>query len=127
MTLTAELFNPDAAGAPFTGTGPFDVTEGADVLGCSAGTIADQGILGPETPSFFRVWTCTTGDKEGTFTARVDWAGGDFEFWDWATTESTGGFAGLQGQGEGQSEVLSDDENGVRWVDTYTGDIEYGS
>ena len=129
--LTMEMYVEDFLEAPLTGTGPFEVTEGADILGCSSGTVADQGVIEDSLPDLRlnRVWTCTSGDREGTFTANVVLsAASDFNLSEWEIIESTGDFAGLQGAGEGEAVDLSTDaDDGLSFTDNYTGDIEYGS
>ena len=131
VSLTMEMFVEDPMFEPLTGTGPFDVTEGADTLGCSSGTVADQGVIEDSLPDLRvnRVWTCTSGDREGTFTASVVLsAASDFNVSEWEIIESTGDFAGLQGTGEGQAVNLSPDaDGGLSFTDNYSGEIEYGS
>jgi len=81
-----------------SGTGSFQVTTGAEALGCSSGTII-------ETYKFQRtatkVLTCTSGARTGTFT--ID-AGGGFPNvigpdGTWEVIDATGDFVGLTGNG----------------------------
>jgi hypothetical protein len=87
--------------------GTFEVTEGADVLGCSGGTFVDEFIA---EDSVLKVMTCTSGSNDGTFTADFDPNGG------WSIVEPGGDFVGLQGSGE-----FAQVDDG----ETFTGDIEY--
>ena len=90
--------------------GTFDVTEGADVLGCTAGTFED---MEPSGVDIDRVMTCSDPDA-GTFTIAFDpggyatGPGGDANG-PWRVADA-GDFAGLQGEGDwwatGTSETL---------------------
>jgi hypothetical protein len=88
----------------FTGQdpgGPFEVTEGADVLGCTAGTFTDpdatdEGIL--------KVLSCESGSKEGTFSIlfRLGEPSPDdgSQSGPWNVSTATADFVGLQGEGD---------------------------
>jgi hypothetical protein len=104
--------------------GPFEVTEGADTLGCSAGTWEDTRNDEPgDLQSVSKFMTCSEGDT-GTFT--INYIPGAYETGTptgssegpWHIEDATADFEGLQGEGEystvGETEIL-------------TGDIEYGS
>jgi len=99
--------------------GTFEVTEGADILGCSTGTFVDTRRDG----DIRRRFTCETGTKEGRFTAVVDTreipGPGDLNG-PWSILEGTGDFTGLQGEGDLSLRL----DFGV---ETLTGDIEYTS
>ena len=111
--LTVE-FDLDTSTRPITGT--FDVTEGADVLGCDEGTFEDD-------PGFelARIMTCTDGgDGTVTFTfepGAYD-SGPGLQNGPWEIVDATGDFSGLRGggdwQGTGPSEIVE-------------GDVEFGS
>jgi hypothetical protein len=90
--------------------GTFDVTEGADVLGCTAGTFED---MEPSGVDIDRVMTCSDPDA-GTFTIAFDPGGyadgpGADANGPWRVADA-GDFAGLQGEGDwwatGTSETL---------------------
>jgi hypothetical protein len=104
----------DRSASPIQGT--FEVTVGADVLGCSSGTLVQM-----QSETFGKrdnVMTCESGPNAGTFT--IVYSPDNFN---WNVLESSDDFAGLQGEG------------GLTWVlpsantlaETFTGDIEYNS
>jgi len=96
----------DRSVSPLSGT--FEVTVGADVLGCSSGTVVQM-----ESDSFGKkdnVMTCESGTNTGTFTIIYDAT----DTSRWNVLESSDDFAGLQGEGR-ISFVLG------------AGDIEYTS
>ena len=103
VTIVHEL---DVSQEPIEGT--FEVTEGADVLGCSAGTFVDD----PGTSAVGRIMTCTDPGS-GTFTYDFDPFGSNT----WEFIDATGDFAGLTGDGDWA-------ESGFR-AETITGTIEY--
>ena len=119
VTIETEI---DFSAEPFQGT--FEVTEGADILGCSSGTFSDT----PRADDIRKDLTCETGSNEGTFTAVFipdpDTPGPGDENGPWSILESTGAFTGLQGGGD-FSVVYADDA--PTGVETLTGDIEYTS
>ncbi len=90
-------------------TGPFEVTEGADVLGCAEGTFEDN----PFGDDLTRIMTCTDGGT-GTVTFTFDPAANDTGPGDqngpWQIVDATGDFSGLQGGGDwqatGESEAI---------------------
>ena len=104
-------------------SGTFEVTEGADVLGCSSGTFVDSG--NPDV-GVQRVQTCDSGSNEGTFT--VAFAFDDFtdegENGTWSVVEGSDDFVGLQGGGDWFIVYPTDPNLGVG---TWTGDINYSS
>jgi retinol-binding protein 3 len=71
--------------------GSFDVTEGADVLGCSGGTFVDNQTA----DSLHKEFTCESGTKSGTFTAEFSPPSGP-----WKIVDSTDDFSGLSGEGD---------------------------
>jgi hypothetical protein len=105
---------------PFQGS--FEVTEGADTLGCSAGTWEDARNDEPgDLQSVSKLMICSEGDT-GTFTINYipgayDTGPGDNNG-PWHIEAATADFTGLQGEGDwwtvGEAEMLM-------------GDIEYGS
>jgi len=110
--------------APDLAEGPFEVTEGADVLGCTDGTSVDaEGSSDGITKAF----TCESGPNEGTFSMlffpEPDPAGPADESGPWTDTTGTEDFAGLQGQGD-MSLTLDSDTTGVV---TFTGTVEFGA
>lgn len=117
VTIEAQT---DFTAQPIVGT--FEVTEGADILGCSSGTFVDEF----ETSiNINRVMTCDAGSNDGTFTVAfalegVEAGPGD-DNGPWSVVEASGDFVGLQGAGD-WSLVVDDADQGV---ETWTGDIEY--
>ncbi len=112
--VTIETDIADLSASPISGT--FEVTVGADVLGCFSGTLA---VMESEKFGWFdTVMTCESGPKTGTFT--ITDGGPQF---DWSVLESSDDFAGLQGVGR-MTFVLPSPTTAE---ETYTGDIEYTS
>jgi hypothetical protein len=108
----------DFSTQPFQGS--FEVTEGADTLGCSTGTWEDARNDEPgDLQSVSKLMTCSEGDT-GTFT--IDYVPGGYDTGPgdnngpWHIEDATADFTGLQGGGDwwtvGEAEIL-------------TGDIEY--
>ena len=103
--------------------GPFEVTEGADTLGCSSGTWEDARNDEPgDLQSVSKFMTCSEGDT-GTFT--INYIPGGYDTGEqrtnagpWHVEDATADFSGLEGEGDyatvGEAEIL-------------TGDIEYSS
>jgi hypothetical protein len=114
----------DFSSRPVAGT--FEVTEGADVLGCSSGTFVDAGS---PTDGIQRVYTCDSGSNEGSFAASFNFdATESFTESDsgtWSVVEGSDDFAGLQGSGVWSIvyEATSPDVG----VGTWTGDINFTS
>jgi hypothetical protein len=104
-------------------SGPFEVTEGADTLGCSAGTWEDTRNDEPgDLQSVSKFMTCSEGDT-GTFT--INYIPGGYDTGTpqssegpWHIEDATADFTGLEGEGDyatvGEAEIL-------------TGNIEYSS
>lgn len=102
--------------------GTFEVTEGADVLGCSSGTFLDMS----ETHDIRDAdLTCESGEKAGTFSVMF-WRqqSGAEEAGTWTIVGGTGDFSGLQGGGE-YSDLFHVHEDTV--AATFAGDIEHRS
>jgi hypothetical protein len=121
VTIVSQI---DFDGRPVVGT--FEVTQGADVLGCSTGTIEDEFFT---NDNIHRLFTCESGSNEGTFTATFAITSEPHpeSFVDngtWSSLAGSDDFVGLQGSGE-WSVVYSPD--GPEGVDTWTGDINYTS
>ncbi len=81
------------------GLGTFEVSLGADAMGCSAGSVLENGGTGGITNEF----ACEGGQREGTFT--IEWqivddvAGPGDANGPWTVIETSGDFAGLSGEG----------------------------
>jgi hypothetical protein len=110
--------------------GTFEVTEGADVLGCSSGTFVDSGS---PNEGIQRVYTCESGSNEGSFTASFNFEAEELEESDngtWTVVEGSDDFVGLQGSGDWSIVYPTTDErsslHGIG-VGTWTGDINYTS
>ena len=101
----------DLSHAPISGT--FEVIAGADILGCSSGTLVRRSPSSSDKGDYDM--TCESGSA-GTFT--IVHGGDRFE---WSVLESTGDFAGLQGEGRFTFVLTSTSTV----VETFTGDIEY--
>jgi hypothetical protein len=97
--------------------GTFVVDTGADVLGCSSGTVVQLG--GSQSSVGNIVMTCDSGPNTGTFT--VDHGSEDVYVWN--VVESSDDFAGLQG--EGSWDFILTSANAASVVETFTGNIEY--
>ncbi len=112
-------FEVDFAVEPIVGT--FVVSEGADLLGCSSGSVEQvEGI-----PRITQAFTCENGDREGTFT--FAWSvipesegPGDFNG-PWEVLDAAGDFAGLTGDGLGSGAI--EGETGIL---SFPGAVEFG-
>jgi len=106
--------------------GTFEVTEGADVLGCSSGAFVDAGS---PTDGIQRVYTCDTGSNEGSFTSTFNFsADGSTPLSDsgtWTVVEGSDDFVGLQGAGDWS--IVYPTSGPDIGVGTWTGDITYTS
>ena len=102
--------------------GTFEVSEGANILGCSAGSFVDM----PVEPKVQKRLTCKTGTRSGTFTveftAEEDNPGPGDENGSWNTFAATEDLIGLSGRGDFSVVV---DEVSASGVETLTGEIEY--
>ena len=120
VTIETEI---DFSTEPFHGT--FQVTEGAEVLGCSSGTFVDT----PGDDDIQKDFTCEKGSKEGNFIAvfvpNPETPGPGDENGPWSISVGTEDFAGLIG--EGDFSVVYAPDDAPRGVETLTGDIEYTS
>ena len=102
----------DRSVSPLAGT--FEVTVGADVLGCSNGIVVS---MNSETfGKTDHVMTCESGPNTGTFTIIFDYD----DVSRWNVLESSGDFTGLQGEGR-----ISFLLGPTTVAETFTGDIEY--
>jgi hypothetical protein len=105
--------------------GTFEVTEGADVLGCSSGTFVDSGS---PNEGIQRVYTCDSGSNEGSFTASFNFEAEEFEESDngtWSVVEGSDDFVGLQGSGDWS--IVYEPTGPDVGVGAWTGDINYTS
>jgi hypothetical protein len=106
--------------------GTFEVTEGADVLGCSSGTFVDSGSPNERIQ---RVYTCDSGSNEGSFTASFNFdATETFTESDngtWTVVEGSDDFVDLQGNGDWS--IVYEATGPDVGVGTWTGDINYTS
>ena len=112
----------DFSTRPVVGT--FEVTEGADILGCSNGTWEDT--FDEATEDVTKAMTCSEPNA-GTFTILFDPDGYDTGPGElngpWSILNGVADFADLQGEGDFWM-VTSGPETGS---ETFTGDIEYTS
>lgn len=130
----SETVPPTAVAAPFDiemsatidfeqGDGAWQITSGAEALGCEGGTFTEGGFAaGAE-----RTMTCDDGPGTGTIVLRfapelvqedpVEFAS------DWTVHAATGDFAGLEGGGA-FSGLMNEEETGGN--ETWTGSIEFG-
>jgi hypothetical protein len=104
-------------------TGDFEVSEGAEALGCSAGRLYSETQDG-EGASVLAVLTCEEGPKAGEIKVRFDLvalddSGDNFEG-SWRIDGGTADFEGLEGDGE-LSGVRDTAANII--VQTHTGEI----
>lgn len=108
-----------------TAIGTFTVDEGAELLGCSSGSLAQRG--GPQGPhGVTNTFICEDGDRQGTFTFAwkiIDGAKGPgTDNGLWSVLATTGDFAGLTGDGLGSGVV-----DGDTATMSFPGAIEYGA
>lgn len=87
---------------PFEGT--FTVTQGSQLLGCSAGTFVDIPAGGFSAGAIRKTFTCTTGANAGSsFTVQFRPApvpGSGDANGHWQVLSGTGGFENLRGSGD---------------------------
>jgi hypothetical protein len=107
--------------------GTFEVTEGADALGCSSGAFKDSRV---DPENWLRVFACESGSNDGTFSATFNYFDTDDgpgnASGSWSVAEGSEDFVGLQGDGEWFG--VYDQTIGVNeGVETWTGDISYTS
>ena len=113
VEITTEI---DFSEEPFSGT--FEVTEGADSLGCATGTFVD----GAGDEEIEKTFTCTDGSREGTFTALITLPSEEGEQTPWRVASATADFTGLEGDGEFSVDENDEDKTGV---ETLTGEVAY--
>lgn len=101
-------------------SGTFEVTSGADVLGCSTGTIdEDAGRDGIDLR-----FTCETGTRTGSFTVRIIPQGGPANFRsDWELVASTGDWNDATGTGDWSGTLSADQVTGR---EVLGGDMSFG-
>jgi hypothetical protein len=105
--------------------GTFEVTEGANVLGCSSGTFVDSGS---PNEGIERAYTCDSGSNEGSFTASFNFEAEEFEESDngtWTIVEGSDDFVDLQGSGDWT--IVYPTTGPDIGMGTWTGDINYTS
>jgi hypothetical protein len=109
---------------PFSGT--FTVSEGSELLGCSAGTFEDVPAGGFSAGAIRKTFTCTAGPSAGsTFTVsfRPTPAPGPGQAnGHWQVVSGTGDFANLRGQGDFSVVFSETDPEGF---ETLTGSIHF--
>ncbi len=123
------VVNVDFSGRPVVGT--FEVTEGADILGCSTGTFEDT--FDEATRDVSKLMTCS-GPDTGTFTILFDPDGYDTGAGEhagpWSILDGSADFAGLQGEGDylhPHDPPIERPDGPDSSVDIYTGVIEHTS
>jgi hypothetical protein len=117
ITLETEI---DFSAEPYSGT--FEVTEGAELLGCVSGSL----VVTTSASSDFKELRCESGERSGTFTIEfnppnvwmAEWTG------PWTVKEGTDDFSGLSGGGELQAIIDLEDQSGV---EIHTGEIEHSN
>jgi len=117
ITITGKI---DFSTEPFHGT--FEVTEGADVLGCERGSFVDTQF--PSSSSVVRELTCESGERSGMFTVEfiLQQAPGIGDInGSWSVKEATDEFSGLSGGGDFWLNLRGGGDSGV---DTLTGEIQ---
>jgi hypothetical protein len=111
----------DFSTRPVVGT--FEVTEGADILGCSNGTFEDT--FDEVTEDVTKLMTCSEPNT-GTFTILFDpqdIPGPGEHNGPWRVLDGSADFADLQGEGD----YLHSHDLPETSVETFTGDIEFTS
>ncbi len=111
----------DFSTRPVVGT--FELTEGADILGCSNGTFEDT--FDEVTEDLTKLLTCSE-PSTGTFTILFDpqdIPGPGDENGPWSILDGSADFADLQGEGDFWVVSTGPDTG----METFTGDIEYTS
>lgn len=105
--------------------GTFEVTEGADIAGCSTGSFVDSGS---PTEGVQRVYTCEAGSNEGSFTASLSFlaeANTVSDSGTWTIVEGSDAFVDLQGDGD--FSVVYEIDGPNIGEDTWTGEVNYTS
>ena len=115
VTITTDV---DFTSLPYEGT--FEVSEGADELGCSSGTFVDEEA----GDGVNKVSRCADGERSGTFTIYFEPPADERVSSPWRVVAATGDFSGLEGEGDFIVEINQDEKSGV---ETFTGDIEYAA
>ena len=105
--------------------GTFEVTEGADIIGCSTGSFVDAGS---PTEGVRRVYTCESGSNEGSFSASLSFlaeANTVSDSGTWTIEEGSDAFVDLQGDGDFSIVYETDGPN--IGEETWTGKVSYTS
>jgi hypothetical protein len=118
QSLVAITSQIDFTEEPFQGT--FEVTEGADALGCSSGSFVDAPPDSPTDRGIHKEFTCESGTSTGTFTAEFFPPSGP-----WKIADATEDFSGLSGWGAFAS--IPDEADQNAGVETFIGEIQSGS
>jgi hypothetical protein len=92
-TVVLEFDFDDDAAEP---SGEFEVSSGADELGCGSGTWVDRD-LSDDLVVLTKELTCTEGERAGTIVVEQRQVGSDL----WIVRSGTGAFVGLVAQGTG--------------------------
>jgi hypothetical protein len=115
VTITTQI---DFTEEPFNGS--FEVTEGADVLGCSSGTFVDTPPNPPTDRGVHKEFTCESGAGTGTFTAEFFPPGGP-----WKIVDAANDFSELSGWGA-MSLMPDETDPENAGVETFIGEIQSG-
>ncbi len=112
----------------FQGSGTFEVIEGGEAFGCTEGSVQVleinfDAVLDIAT-DLEELYSCESGDRTGTFTVSsiVDNPDPDNPTYTWSFTGATGDFVGLQGAGNGSTELAEDHA-----TTTISGEFEFSS
>jgi hypothetical protein len=108
----------DISTKPYNGI--FEVTEGAEVLGCESGSSVDTLTA----ISDYSTLTCESGERSGTFTIEFDAPNRWMEEVNgpWTVKEGTDDFSGLSGGGDFHTLFDLTERSGVV---AYTGEIQF--
>ena len=115
--VTAVDYRQDDGGdfVPDAGFGTFEVTVGADALGCSGGTFEDSPV--PFGVLVRKTLICEAGPKTGTLTVTFDQFNSAWR----DVFEATGDFIGIQGSGSWELDLNETERVGV---ETLIGELE---
>ena len=116
ITITTKI---DFSARPYHGT--FEVTEGAEALGCVSGSFVDT----PTASATLKKLTCESGERSGTFTVEFkpqNIPGRGDQNGPWTVKEGTDDFSGLSGGGDFWVVLDKVTQSGV---ETLTGEIQF--
>jgi hypothetical protein len=116
LTVVTDI---DFSREPYKGT--FEVTEGADALGCSSGKFVDKNV-GEQDVEKVSICTEVPRQRSGTFTILFHPTGEEGDVSRWEFVRGTGDFAGIEGEGDFSVDYSDDEETGV---ETLTGDVRF--